>query len=273
LHRLKRRDSLGLLRGLPLGAAVALLGACSSTAWQEPPAGLASSWRDRSLHDAGDVFVLATSEAAAEDAVRRSREVLAVLAEAAPGAGGKGLVLALDRDDAPLLEDAVVLAHRMHDWHARASAAAAEEAEEPALFEEEDEAPGVDPQLLLRLVAFGVPTDDLLLDLPPDLRQTAAWIMVLPTRRCLQQAISALMSAGMEQAAQEDEIGFGQRMLMTLAMPLMKSEMNQAFQDEMKQSFLEVLTAQAEPDAARRAVLLRACKEIAGLPEEAADAP
>jgi len=54
-------------------------------------------------------------------------------------------------------------------------------------------------------------------------------------------------------------------MLVAMVMPFIQSKMKRAFRDLMKVSFLEVLVASAEPDAAKREALLRACKALAGL--------
>lgn len=265
---------IGPARGVRLLAIVWLLAiSCTSVAWQAPPAELPQVWRDRTLFDAGDVFVYATSESAAEEAVERSRELLAAFAEVAGRNGGKGLVLALDDEDAPLLEDPIELSRLIHVWHAQASGVVEEEQEESSdlLFGVDENNSGMDSDRMLRLVAFGVPRDDVVLGLPEDLRLTAAWIVVLPTQECLRHSLSEFIAAGMEQAAKEEDVGFGERMLMTLVMPMIKSEMNQAFLDLMKVSFLEVLVAGAEPDVAKRAELLRACKDLAGVADEEAD--
>ncbi len=87
--------------------------------WQEPAAGLPRGWRDRSLVDAGEFFVLATSEDAAQDVAERGREMLEVFAEAAGSGSGKGLVLALDTEDAALLEDPLRLSRQIEVWHAQ----------------------------------------------------------------------------------------------------------------------------------------------------------
>lgn len=205
--------------------------------------------------------------------MERSRELLAVFAEVAGRNVGKGLVLALDDEDAPLLEDSSELSRLMHVWHAQASGVVEEAQDESSdfLFGGDEENPGVDPDRMLRLVAFGLPRDDVVLGLPEDLRLTATWIVVQPTRECLRHSLSEVIAVGMEQAAKEEDVGLGERLLMTLAMPMIKSEMNQAFLDLMKVSFLEVLVAGAEPEAAKRAELLRACKDLAGLADVEAE--
>lgn len=207
-------------------------------------------------------MVLASTERAARDVLDQADEALATFAEVAGYSAGRGVLIAISAEDPLLLDDLSLLQSQMARWHAEAIGA-----DLPPESHEELESEGA---FLSRMVAYGLPRADRILGLPDSLRESAAWIFVLPTEDCVEQAVDALMELAKTEMAHDEEIGLSERAMMALTLPFINSMLRKEFLHQTQRSLLQLLvTSEADPVA--RAALLAACLESAGLDAEESD--
>jgi len=242
--------------------------ACSSVDWIESPSDFPASWRHLRLYETTEALVLASSERAARDVISQAREAGEIFAEFSSAPIGRLLLIAVDAEDPPLLAEASDYETRVARWHARATERPPPESSHGESVDPDE--PEFDRLLLMRLISFGLPRDDLELGVPAALRARAAGILVLPTEACIEHAVEALMVVAREEMARDDEVGMGERAMIALAMPFMKSMMRKEFMRLTQGRFFELLATLAESDLVLRSQLLIDCSVRIGLePEDA----
>ena len=183
-----------------LATVALLLVSCTSVEWAEPTPELPTSWRHCQLFVSDAAYVLASSEDAAAEAHALAAEAQQVIAAEFGRDPGRGLILALSFDDPLPIEDPKQYSEALHDWHTRVTGADGPPMDLRSRMRmgPDSEPIEVDPALPLHLVGAPIPADQTRLDLPPALVEAAAFVAVLPTPSCLEDAADAMVDIACE---------------------------------------------------------------------------
>ena len=172
-----------------------LLGGCASVAWNEPPAGLPTSWRHYQLFAGPHALVLARDASAAADGHRLAETAATAITAELGHAPPRGLVLALSAEDPLPIADPTAYVETVRDWQQTLTG----QRPPPPSFTPPQQ-PGkppveLDPAQVMHLLATGIPKHDHGLDLPPDLVAAAGFLALLPTDACLATTCDAIFDA------------------------------------------------------------------------------
>jgi len=226
--------------GSILALALALAG-CHSVEWKQVPPDLSKAWQARTLFNAEHAWVLARDEGTAAEAYVDVEEMLRHLAEGAGVVPGKGLVIAVASEDPPLFDAGPVeLVDQLGRWHSTVVDVQDPSARSVAASilsrTKELDGTGLDRRLIAKLAAGGVPATDTVLQLPNDLLQQVDWVIVMPTRSCIEAVISKLIDAGFEKA----DLNVFERTFAGMFVPSVSDELFRMVHDQTRMRLLEV---------------------------------
>ena len=236
---------------------VGCLAACAASPFTAPPTGLPTSHGDREVFYGPRCIVIARSEHSAADL----HDCVAQLADQVKEATGKeprrGLVLAMEFDDPLPIEPLEAYATTMNELHARATGAT----NVRVPFERAKTSDGreveIDEAVPMRIRSFAVPRDDETLSLPQILRDQAAFVAVLPTTDCLEEAADAVLEAGLT----AEGISMWQRAMLA---PFRGTLVDQLVQEFRKSCRATILAAYLPVGSVDEATIDRVC-ELAGV--------
>jgi len=198
------------MNGIPLHARAALVASAALLAcgchsaparapapsWSPLAPELPDAWRDLRLYEGECAFVLASSEAAAEQAHGVARIASQVFVDELERKPRRGLLIAGSKDDRLLVDGAEELLEAMPRWNA---AATGREAPPPGSSSRHgarrDDVP---PELAARLLSGGIPVDEPSLELPGALRERIAYVVLLPTDDCLDETCATITDLALE---------------------------------------------------------------------------
>lgn len=171
-------------------------GQAPDSPWSPLAAGLPGTWRDLRLYGGECAFVLASGDAAAQQAHDVARIASQVFVDALGRSPRRGLLIAGSKEDRLLVEDAEALLEALPRWNA---AATGREAPPSGSGSRRGGRRGdVPPELAARLLTGGIPVDEPALDLPAVLRERIAYVVLLPSDDCLDATCAAMTELALE---------------------------------------------------------------------------
>ena len=240
-----------LLRRWTPTLGVLLVASCKAPELSDPAPELQVQWRGHELLEGPRAFVLATSARAAGDAYGTVDAVASELERQGVSAG-KGLVLAVDSGDAPLLPDAREAWNALQRWHVAATrgpeAAAQARAAELALQ-------ATPAEVLVKAVTAGVPRDEATLELPGALTERVDWVVVVPTGDALASASYAIVGAAIDRSFIPRISAYG-----STRYTKDRQSLKREFEAYQRVRICETLLFPASVDAATRAAALEECE-------------
>ncbi|MCA8973545.1 MAG: hypothetical protein KDC98_02435 [Planctomycetes bacterium] len=169
---------------------------------------------------------------------------------------GRGLILALSAPDPLPIDGAEAYADAVSAWLEELTGDRASDSDGASSFGHEDGKPDLafDPALPLHLLAAPVPGGEPRLDLPPALVELAAFVLILPTRSCLETTSEAVIEAAIAAERISRAEVWTASVLVGHPATLMSDELDRVNSVVLHQSWLRGLGL--EP-AQREAMLLR----------------
>ena len=229
---------------------LAVLAGCGSTHWTPLPPDWPDTWQGRRVHSTPDALVVAMDQHGAEQA----HAVVATLRElwrSEQGADpGRGLVVAMDAGaDLPAAGPEQWL-RKVTGWH-RQTLRLEPMPERLQTLQPPEDVP-VDLAVLARIAAGGVPPDNDLA-LPARWLAEVRWVLVLPTRDCIDAMVDEVIDKGMAAKA-----SFAQRLLVAPFLPMLKGRLRGQIEQEVHLRALEILCGPDGDRATLRRVAARA---------------